>query len=256
MIAAQGDVFEANGRHDGTARPGPPLDLVVVMPVYNEADCIASVIRSWLETLERLDIAARVRVIDDGSTDGTPEVLRGFASDARVDVVRTPNSGHGPTILAGYRSAASEAPWVFQVDSDGELDPADFPPLWRARRQYDGVFGGRTNRAQSLGRRALSAASRTAVRLLFGGGVEDVNVPFRLMRTEVLGELLERIPLSTFAPNVIIAGEFGRRGLRVLNVPVTHRPRRTGTSSVANLRLLRLAARSARQTLHYRLSTR
>jgi glycosyltransferase involved in cell wall biosynthesis len=245
------------GRQAGIAATSrPSVDLVVVMPVYNEEACIASVIRSWLATLDRLEIAARVTVLDDGSTDSTPEALGAFASDARVATVRKSNSGHGPTILAGYRSAAREAAWVFQVDSDGELSPDDFAPLWRVRDQYDGIFGIRTNRAQSLGRRVVSTASRAAVRALFGPGVADVNVPFRLMRAEVLAELVERIPADTFAPNILIAGEFGRRGLRILNVPVAHQPRRTGTSSVASLRLIRLAARAGRQTIQYRLNAR
>jgi dolichol-phosphate mannosyltransferase len=234
----------------------PVLDLVVVMPVYNEEGCIATVVRSWLMELEQLGINAQLRVLDDGSTDSTPGVLRVFERDPRVAIVRKPNSGHGPTILLGYRAASRDAVWVFQVDSDGELDPADFAPLWRARRDYDGVFGVRMNRAQSVARRALSVASRAAVRWLFGSGVTDVNAPFRLMRATVLADLVERIPPSTFAPNVIIAGEYGRRGLRVLNMPVTHRPRRTGTSSVASLRLLRLAARSMRETIRYRLALR
>ena len=239
-----------------TPAPRQAFDVVVVMPVYNEEGCIAAVVRSWVETLDGLGIKAQLRVLDDGSTDSTPEALGAFASDPRVDVVRKPNSGHGPTILLGYRTASRDADWVFQVDSDGELDPSDFAPLWNARHDYDGVFGIRTNRTQSFGRQVVSLASRTIVRLLFGEGVTDVNVPFRLMRATVLAELAEAIPPGTFAPNVIISGEFGRKHFRILNVPVNHTPRRTGTSSVASLRLLRLAARSARETIRYRFAVR
>lgn len=236
--------------------PRPAFDLVVVMPVYNEEGCIATVVQSWLATLEGLGTTTQLRVLDDGSTDSTPEALGAFASDPRVAILRKPNSGHGPTILLGYRAASREGAWVFQVDSDGELDPSDFARLWLARQEYDGVFGVRTDRAQSLGRRGVSVASRAIVQLLFGSGVTDVNAPFRLMRGTVLAELVEGIPPATFAPNVIISGEFVRRKLRVLNVPVNHTPRRTGTTSVASLRLIRLAARSAWETIRYRLTVR
>ena len=97
------------------------LDLVVVMPIYNEQACIEGVLVSWKKTLERLGVAFKILAINDGSTDGTARALEGFAGDPDIEAITKPNSGHGPTILLGYREAVRQAPWIFQCDSDDEI---------------------------------------------------------------------------------------------------------------------------------------
>jgi glycosyltransferase involved in cell wall biosynthesis len=225
------------------------------MPVYNEEDCIAQVIQSWLATLSRLETRFVVIVLNDGSTDGTQRALDGFAGDARVQVVHKANSGHGPTILQGYRQAVALAEWVFQVDSDDELESRHFSQLWRLRREYDAVFGIRLRRRQSMGRRVISCCSRLMVKGLFGSKVADVNVPYRLMRAELLAPVVAAIPDDTFAPNTIIAGAFSRGGARVHNLPIPHRERQTGEVSIAKWRLWKAALLSARQVWRCRRIT-
>ena len=90
-----------------------PHELALVMPVYNEEACVAGVVRAWLEVLGGLGIDFRMIVLNDGSRDRTAEVLAQYAGDARIEAVNKPNSGHGPTILEGYRRAVELADWVF-----------------------------------------------------------------------------------------------------------------------------------------------
>ena len=224
-------------------------ELAVVMPVYNEEECIVGVIRSWREHLNAQGIDHILLIYNDGSKDRTAEVLQQFNTDSRVRVTNKPNSGHGPTILTGYEEAVQLAPWVFQCDSDDELRAEDFPKLWTAREQYDALFGVRTDRQQAWNRRLISGCSRTTVRWLFGGGVRDVNVPFRLIRAPLLTEIIQKIPPDTFAPNIIIAGAVARRPVRIANIPVRNHPRCTGQPSIADWRLWKYAFRSFRQTL-------
>lgn len=228
------------------------LELAVVMPVYNEEACIAGVVRSWRAMLEGLGIRFRILVLDDGSTDGTRAALGAFAGNDRVEVIHKPNSGHGPTILAGYRRAVRLADWVFQCDSDDEMKPDGFPALWGMREQYDALFGVRTGREQGPARRLISACSRLTVRVLFGRGVEDVNTPFRLIRSRLLAEIVAGVPDDTFAPNVIISGALCRAGARICNHPVPHQCRKTGTVSIVKWKLWRAALRSFWQTLRCR----
>jgi len=230
------------------------LDVSVVMPTYNEEACIEPVVRSWLSMLDSLCISYVVTVWDDGSTDGTAEALASFANDPRVRVVRKRNSGHGPTVLLGYATACREAEWVFQCDSDDEMPPEEFPGLWEKREEYDALFGYREARVQGAGRRLISAASRLIVGFLYGRSVRDVNTPYRLMRSSVLAPLLDVIPADTFAPNVAIAGGIALAGLRVLNVSVEHRHRRTGSVSIVKWRLWKSALRAAWQTVQIRPS--
>ncbi len=225
------------------------MDLAIVMPVYNEEACIARVVRSWLEMLDALEIDYRMLVLNDGSKDGTAAELAQFRDDRRVELIDKTNSGHGPTILMGYQQAVKLADWVFQCDSDDELKPDAFPEFWNARDRYDALFGVRSGRRQSAGRRIISACSRGTVRLLFGRKVVDVNVPYRLMRAELLKRILPQIPADTFAPNLMIAGAFARSRARTVNLPVAHEGRKTGAASLLKWKLWRAAIRAFGQTV-------
>ncbi len=233
-----------------SGRPGDPThpELSIVMPVYNEAAVIAQVVTSWLGELDRLDIDWEFLAYDDGSRDETRGILERLAErQPGLVVTSKANSGHGPTILRGYREARGE--WVFQVDSDDEMAPEHFAELWNRREDYDLLVGRRHHRDSPLARRAITALSRATVWILFGRAVTDVNAPYRLMRRSSLATLLPAIPAETFAPNVIISGLAARRGLRVREVPVPHRGRRTGTVSIVKWGLWKAAVRAFGQTL-------
>ncbi len=230
-------------------------ELTVVVPVYNEETAIAGVLASWAVDLERLDVDYRLAVYDDGSADGTPRILGDLAErDPRLRIVRHSNRGHGPTILRGYREARS--PWVFQVDSDGEMASSHFGSLWRERERYDFLVGDRQDRESVLVRRMVSAGSRAAVHLLLGRGVRDVNSPYRLMRRAALAPLLDRLPENAFAPNTLLSGLASRAGLRILEVPVPHQGRRSGRGSLNARRLAAGVFRSFRDTVATALRVR
>jgi dolichol-phosphate mannosyltransferase len=229
--------------------PSRNYELALVMPVYNEEGCIAAVVRSWRDMLGACGINFVMIVIDDGSRDRTADILRSFDGEERVRVIRQANEGHGPTILKGYRQAVILADWVFQCDSDNEMGPDSFGRLWEMRHEADAVLGARQHRRQNLQRRLISLGSRMAVRLLFGRGIEDVNTPYRLMRSSVLQPILEYIPPDTAAPNVIICGALTRAGAGVRSVPVPCRPRQTGRASIVRWRLWKVAVRSFGQTV-------
>jgi glycosyltransferase involved in cell wall biosynthesis len=228
-------------------------ELILVMPVYNEEGCITPVVDSWRETLAGLAADYELLVLDDGSTDRTAEALAAYKDDPRVTVVRKPNSGHGPTILAGYRRAVEMGEWVFQCDSDGEMRAEDFHRLWRIREGYDALFGIRTGGRAGLDRRFISMISRAVSRTLFGSRVTDVNVPYRLMRGETLRAAIARIPDDAFAPNIIISGALSAAGARIANVPVPRHPRAAGKGSLVKWTLWRGAARSFVETVRFRL---
>jgi len=232
------------------------FDLALVMPVYNEKDCIAGVVQSWDEVLTSLNIRYQILVYNDGSKDNTLQVLQGFNNSLTIKVIDKPNAGHGPTILLGYKQAVPLAAWVFQCDSDGEMMPGSFPALWAKRDEYDALFGYRENRVQSQSRAFISAASRFAVKTFFGAGIRDVNTPYRLIRAAILADMVETIPSNTFAPNVLISGELCRRKCRIFNAPVPHLQRRTGQSSVVGWKLWKAVIKSFFQTIRYTLERR
>jgi len=228
------------------------LDLALVMPVYNEESCIEEVVHSWFETLSSLDISFRMIVLNDGSSDNTGKVLEKYKNNNWVHVINKPNGGHGPTILMGYKKAVGIAKWVFQCDSDNEMESRYFPELWNCRNDYDALFGTREGRQQNLARKIITLVSRLTVRIFFGKGVQDVNTPYRLIKTEYLEKIIVQIPEHTFAPNVIISGTLSKAGARILNKTVPHNQRKTGSVSIVKWSLWKAALKSFFQTLSCR----
>ncbi len=226
-------------------------ELIVILPVYNESAVIAAVAREWWTLLDGLEIPYRLRLRNDGSRDNTAAVLDGLSHPC-LEVIHSENRGHGPTLLAEYRRALGEAPWIFQTDSDGELPASSFPAFWACRHDADLILGERQDRGGPLSRRLVTATLRGLVRLLFGKGISDVNCPYRLFRSEAFAQPAEQIPEDTFAPNILLCAHALRQRLRVRQMPVPFTPRQSGTVSIRKLRLLRAAIKSAWQTLLFR----
>ncbi len=224
------------------------VQLSVVIPVLNEERSIAAVVEEWTAELARLGIRHEIRLYDDGSSDGTGEILRRLQASRREIVVSThSNRGHGPTVLRGYREAEGE--WVLQIDADDEIGPRAFEELWNRRERNDFLLGRRQGRPQGPMRRALSATARWTVRLGFGGSVRDVNSPYRLMRRKPLVALLRHLDPGTFAPNVALTGLAIAAGLRLEEVGVATQPARARRSSLRGRTLLLAGLRSLAGTL-------
>lgn len=230
--------------------------LCVVMPVYNEQDAIGPVLEKWSNELDALGIDYTIRPYDDGSKDGSLAVMRQVASRLpRVDVRDKKNGGHGHTILTGYREAAADGyGWIFQIDSDDEMGPEKFGELWAKRDDYDFLVGIRDGRVQALPRKIISFVSRCCVTIFYGRKtIWDVNTPYRLMRARVFGDVFAAIPLTTFAPNVIISGMVARKSLRYFETRVPQHDRTTGEVSIKKWKLLKTAAKSFMQTIRFAL---
>lgn len=227
--------------------------LCVVMPVYNEQDAIGPVLEKWSEALDALNADYVIRPYNDGSRDNSLSVMKSVAVHLpRVDVRDKPNGGHGNTILTGYREASDDGfDWVFQIDSDDEMGPEKFGELWSRRGEYDFLVGIRDGRKQALPRKIISFMSRLCVRIFYGKSVWDVNTPYRLMRVSVFREFYKAIPLTTFAPNVILSGLAGRHRLRCFELRVPQHDRTTGEVSIKKWKLLKASVRSFVQTVAF-----
>lgn len=230
--------------------------LCVVMPVYNEQDAIGPVLEKWTKALDALQVDYTIRPYNDGSKDNTLAVMKSVAAHLpHVEVRDKPNGGHGNTILTGYREAVLDCfDWIFQVDSDDEMGPEKFEEIWNKRNDYDFLVGIRDGRRQALPRKIISLVSRFCVKIFYGRDtIWDVNTPYRLMRTSAFKDIYEQIPLTTFAPNVIISGMVARNQLRYFEIRVPQHDRTTGEVSIKKWKLLKAAAKSFGQTIMHSL---
>jgi dolichol-phosphate mannosyltransferase len=227
--------------------------LSVVIPAYNEAEAIGPLLAELdREVTSRFETAETI-VLDDASTDATPEVLAELArSSPALRAERADeNRGHGPSVRAGLELARGE--WIFQLDSDRQTAPKDFWLLWERRDDADLILGVRLHRRDPKHRLVLTTIVRSIVSLLVGRAVRDPNVPFRLVRRPLWQDLRAFVGERPLIPSILVTTGAVVRGWRVVEVPIAHRPRETGSSSLRGLRLARFSVRALVELVAFRL---
>jgi glycosyltransferase involved in cell wall biosynthesis len=201
--------------------------LSILMPVYNESERVERAIAEVLET--ELPVEFELVVVDDGSTDGTRELLRGGNWDGRVRLFEHPaNRGKGAAVQTALAEANGEYAAIF--DADLEYDPADLallmPPLLDGRANASfGVraFDGYTSHSFLfvLGNKGVTLACN----VLFNVYLHDIMTCHKMIRTDVFRSL----PLRSagFAIEPEITARLVQHGERIFEVPVHYRARAT-----------------------------
>lgn len=216
-----------------TPAPDAPtaLDgLTVFLPVHNEADTIEPVLDAFYAQVVG-PTRARVLVCEDGSTDGTEKVLEGLAARYPMEL-RTGRArkGYADAVREGLR--AIDTPFVFFADSDGQYYPEDFWKLAPFAKDYDMVIGRKVERDEPFHRILLSRGFHLLAKALTNVPLHDMDCGFRIVTRGTIDRILPevgRLPYSFWAEFSILAY---RRGLRILEVPVSHRSRLSGTTTI------------------------
>jgi dolichol-phosphate mannosyltransferase len=221
------------------------LELAVIMPVFNEEASIRRVVSEWFAELESQLENFILIVLNDGSRDETLDQLKEMEREkgCRLLIVDQVNIGHGRTCLKGYQMAIElGAKWILQIDSDGQCDPLYFSRFWRERHHNDLIFGRRTQREDGLRRIFVSVVLKWLLLLLYHVNCIDPNVPYRLMRAEVIRPILPHIQgvdLANIALSIFLQQ---RNNLRAGVVDISFRARYGGEPTVG---LLQFAAKAA-----------
>jgi dolichol-phosphate mannosyltransferase len=212
-----------------TATPNPADSLSVVVPVFNEADNILSLVAEIHAALEPAGLSFEVVYVDDGSSDETPSRLsQARARFPRLRSVRLRNNcGQSTATWAGVKAARSH--WVVTLDGDGQNDPADIPRLVAAAAGGKGtaplVAGLRTKRQDSWTRRVSSRIANGVRSRLLRDGTPDTGCSLKLFPREAFLELPYFDHMHRFLPAL-----FRRQGREVVLVEVNHRPRLSGVA--------------------------
>jgi dolichol-phosphate mannosyltransferase len=200
--------------------------LSVVVPIFDEADSVEPLHREIDAALTSLGDALEIVLVDDGSRDGTAERLRVLAAkDERVRIVTLDrNHGQSAALDAGFRAA--RAPVLVTLDADLQNDPADIPALLeRLGDDVDVVNGVRIHRRDAWTRRAASRVANAVRNRLTGESVTDVGCSLRVMRTPLVRRIKLYRGMHRFLPTLLRL-----EGARIVEMPVSHRPRRYGRS--------------------------
>jgi len=207
----------------------------VVMPAFNEAENLEPVISELMPVLEQLGLEHEVLVIDDGSTDGTREVLE--ALTRRFDHFRATrmrrNLGKSAALARGFRLSRGDV--VVMMDADGQDDPTEIPQMLKMLQGRVGlVTGRRAVRQDRFLKRRTSLLYNAVTARVTGVSGRDFNSGLKAMSrdfadsVDLYGELHRYLP-------VLAAWE----GFAVAEVDVNHRPRLAGTSKYGITRFWR-----------------
>ncbi|WP_266366281.1 glycosyltransferase family 2 protein [Tellurirhabdus rosea] len=235
------------------------LKLSIVMPAYNEEECIHIVVASWIDLLNRQFPAQNTRliVVNDGSKDRTGAILDSLKPQYpdKLEVVHQPNGGHGNAVVNGYRRAvAMESEYVFQTDSDDQFITDDFAKLWEKRHQSKFILGYREERYDALARLVITRILRMSLFFIYGTYIKDSNIPFRLIEGNYLRALLAQLPSPPpFAPNIFLAVMARKAGQNTFDLPIVHKERQTGTVSILKWKLLKVCMQSFRELARFRV---
>jgi glycosyltransferase involved in cell wall biosynthesis len=213
----------------------PSAGLSVFFPAYNDSGTIASMVIRAVKAASELTPDYEVIVVNDGSSDATPEIVDELARTyPRVRAVHhSTNRGYGGALQTGFRSATKEL--IFYTDGDAQYDPAELALLWaQLTADADLVNGYKISRSDPLHRIVIGRLYHYIVSMMFGLTVRDVDCDFRLMRRAIF----ERINLEKTSGVIclemmkkITDGRF-----RIVEVPVHHYHRAFGKSQFFNVR--------------------
>jgi glycosyltransferase involved in cell wall biosynthesis len=199
--------------------------LSIVLPVYNEADSLGPLWAELAEVLPTLAESVEVIFVDDGSTDGSSDILQRLAKDdRRVRLLRfEANAGLSAAFYAGLQATRGRI--IATMDSDLQSDPRDIVMLMTYLREADAVVGWRFIRHDSWLKRLSSRIANGIRKAVTGDTVQDSACSLRVMRGECVTAVPPYTGMHRFMPTLLKIA-----GFRVVQVRVNHRPRRFGRS--------------------------
>lgn len=216
------------------------MNVRIIIPTYNESENIIPLMKEIFLVMPR---ETRILVVDDGSPDGTGDVVRAYAlKDFRVALLeRSQKLGLGSAYQAAFRRVLDEGmdEAVLTMDADFSHHPRYIPALVRATETHDLVVGSRyipggTIERWELWRRLLSWGGNLYVRAITGLPIRDCTTGFSCMRVD----FLKRIPFETISAEgyawwFALRVMFFRLGARTIEIPITFVDRRLGNSKIS-----------------------
>jgi glycosyltransferase involved in cell wall biosynthesis len=215
---------------------GSEVELSIVVPVYNEQESVEKLYHAVTATCSRLGRSYEIVVIDDGSTDGTSEVLKRLADgDPRLKVVQFGrNFGQTAAMAAGFDYARGDV--IIPLDGDLQNDPEDIPLLLEKLDEgYDVVSGWRVGRKDNFLRRLPSQMANRLIGWVTGVHLHDYGCTLKAYRAPIVRHMRLYGEMHRFLPALAYL-----EGARVTELPVRHHPRQYGKSKYGLSRTFRV----------------
>jgi len=208
-----------------------------VIPIYNEVESLPHLLEAISTTLTEHGLTYEIICVDDGSRDGSAELLRQIASTRRdiVAILLRRNYGQTPAMAAGFKYARGKA--IVSLDADLQNDPVDIPLLLdKLEEGYDLVSGWRKNRQDAALTRLLpSTIANWLIGQVTGVKLHDYGCSLKAYRSELVADLNLYGELHRFLPALAFI-----EGAKIAELPVKHHARRFGSSKYGLGRTLRV----------------
>lgn len=193
----------------------------VIIPVYNEEETVAEVIKKIIETPFEKEIIA----VDDGSNDGTIKILKNFSDKIKL-ISHKQNRGKGAAIRSALQEINGDI--VIIQDADLEYDPSDYGKILEPvlQNQADVVYGSRNlihNPRSSLSFYLGGIFLSKLTNFLYGTNITDESTGYKVFRTKILKSLNLKCNGFEFCPEV--TAKLLRHGYKIKEVPISYHPR-------------------------------
>jgi glycosyltransferase involved in cell wall biosynthesis len=207
-------------------------------PAYNDEKSIGTIIRKTARLLPKLTSDFEIVVVNDGSADGTGDLLKSLSAEYPFlkAIHHSVNRGYGAALITGFANCSKDL--IFYTDGDGQYDVEELPGLLALfSEKVDLVNGYKISRSDPVHRILLGSIYQKAMRFLFHLNIKDVDCDFRLFRRS----LLNGSPLTSDSGVICIEmmKNFQNQGCRTIEVPVHHYPRYYGQSEFFRFKHLR-----------------
>lgn len=202
----------------------------MILPVYNEVKSIEPIINEfYYEIGSKVEMEIVVR--EGGSTDGTKEALTKLSQSIPMKpIFKEEKGGYMRDVKDGLRQTDTE--YVLFMDSDGQYVASDFWKLYEKRDDYDMIIGQKTKRADPPHRIFLSKVFHAMVKALFKLPVHDPDCGYRIMKKTVIDSIVDEVKFleDSFWTEFTIRAF--KKGFKLLEVPIQHRRRFSGSSKL------------------------
>ena len=210
---------------DRLLRENHPIDISVVVPVYNEEENLPVLIPQITEVLGPLGKTYEMIFVDDGSQDHSRRLLKEMALQyPQIRILGfKKNCGETAAGAAGIKEARGGI--VITIDADLQNDPKDIPRMLDYLKEYDMVTGWRQKREDSWVKRITSRIANRIRNSLSGEEIQDSGCTFRAYKRECLQDIKLYKGMHRFIPTLV-----KMEGYRVIEIPIAHHPRKFGVS--------------------------